>query len=87
MFASRTVAQHLVRGAVGFGGLVLAMMLVAHHPVWALLAGAGGVVALRGCPMCWTIGLLQTVMARLRGQSATAACIDGSCAVKRHVRA
>jgi hypothetical protein len=32
-----------------------------------LLLAPVGLVALRGCPMCWTVGLMQTISAgRLR---------------------
>jgi len=63
-FASRSVGSHLLRGIAGLGPLALAWYL---WPVigWVALAPAAlGVVALRGCPMCWTIGLIQTVSRR-----------------------
>ncbi|MET9514834.1 hypothetical protein [Streptomyces sp. NPDC002994] len=38
-----------------------------------------GVLALRGCPMCWTIGLMQTISrGRLRRS-----CEDGQCELER----
>lgn len=74
-FASASLAQHLLRGAVGFGGLIGAALL---FPVlgWGGLALAPlGLLALRGCPLCWTMGLVQTVsMGRLRRS-----CADGRC--------
>jgi hypothetical protein len=59
MFASRTLTEHLLRGIVGIGAMIGA---VAFAPLgWAsLLLVPVGLVALRGCPMCWTIGLVQT---------------------------
>lgn len=78
MFASRSVLEHLVRGAVGLGAMIGAVAFASA--VWpALLLLAVGLIALRGCPMCWTVGLVETVVARARGRAAPDACADGSC--------
>ncbi len=60
MFASRSVARHLVRGAVGLTLLVAAFVLGATWSPVALLLALPAVVALRGCPTCWALGLVQT---------------------------
>jgi hypothetical protein len=65
-FASRTIPGHLARGAAGLLLLVWALGNAAAHPVLAGTAGLSAIVALRGCPMCWTIGLVETVVHRLR---------------------
>ena len=62
-FGNRTVAMHLLRGVLGFaalggalfGGSVLAAVVLI--PV--------ALVLMKGCPTCWTIGLLQTLQRRL----------------------
>ncbi|MED7953351.1 hypothetical protein [Streptomyces sp. BE303] len=74
-FASASLPRHLLRGAVGFGSLVGAFALVPVVGPVALLLLPVGVLALRGCPMCWTIGLLETVS---RGRLKRS-CADGSC--------
>ncbi|GAA2095733.1 hypothetical protein GCM10009801_64830 [Streptomyces albiaxialis] len=73
------MARHLVRGAVGFGALAGSFALLpAVGPVGLALLPVG-VLALRGCPMCWAVGLAQTVSrGRLRRS-----CEDGRCAVAR----
>jgi hypothetical protein len=38
-------------------------------------------LAFRGCPMCWTLGLVETVIARVQGRPSKASCVEGSCAV------
>ncbi len=81
MFASRTVAEHLARGAFGLGAFAAAMVLAPSHP-WALALLPLAFVALRGCPMCWTVGLIETVAAKLRGKDPSASCTDGRCAVE-----
>ncbi|MEV6119327.1 hypothetical protein AB0M23_02145 [Streptomyces sp. NPDC052077] len=78
-FGSASVPRHLARGALGFGALAGGLALLpAVGPVSLLLVPVG-VVALRGCPMCWTLGLVETVSAgRLRRS-----CADGSCGLER----
>jgi hypothetical protein len=60
-FASATVGAHLRRGLLGFVPLALAVVVWPRFGLIALVPAAVGVVALRGCPMCWTVGLIQTV--------------------------
>jgi len=66
MFASHSLAEHILRGAAGIGALWWALAIAEAHP-WSSLA-LGGVVllAFRGCPVCWTIGLFETARGRWR---------------------
>ena len=59
-FASDTLAEHLLRGAVGLALVVAGLVLAGDHP-WALLGLPLAVLAWRGCPTCWTLGLAQTM--------------------------
>ncbi|MFJ4341619.1 hypothetical protein [Streptomyces sp. NPDC088915] len=78
-FAGSTVPRHLARGAIGFGALVGSLVLLPAVGPASLLLVPVGLVALRGCPMCWTIGLVEAVSAgRLRRS-----CTGGSCALRR----
>lgn len=81
MFASRSILVHLVRGAVGLGAFALAAALAPLHPLLALAMVPVALVALRGCPMCWTVGLVQTILARVHGKSSAGLCADGTCAI------
>ncbi|MFJ3721532.1 hypothetical protein ACIPYQ_03060 [Streptomyces sp. NPDC090045] len=77
-FASASVPRHLARGAVGFGALIAAFALIPAFGPAALLLAPVGLVALRGCPMCWAIGLAQTLSrGRLRRE-----CVDGRCELR-----
>lgn len=82
-FASASVSRHLLRGALGFGLLAapLALLPVYGPTVLLLLLAAApaGLVALRGCPMCWLIGLTQTVS---RGRLVRD-CSDGVCTLAK----
>jgi hypothetical protein len=77
-FASRSLARHLARGMVGFGGLIGSIALLPVVGPVSLLLLPVGLLALRGCPMCWTIGLVQTLSrGRLRRS-----CTDGRCELR-----
>ncbi|MVO90360.1 hypothetical protein GPA10_37840 [Streptomyces sp. p1417] len=86
-FASASLPRHLVRGALGFGALAGSILLVPAVGPAGLLLAPLGLLALRGCPMCWTIGLLQTISnGRLRRSCADA---EGRCELAlaaRHTR-
>jgi hypothetical protein len=79
-FGSRSVPRHVARGVLGFGLLIAAFALLpAFGPVSLVLAPVG-LLALRGCPMCWVLGLIETVSrGRLQRE-----CVDGSCQLQRH---
>jgi hypothetical protein len=68
-FASQSLAEHLLRGAVAFTQLYWALAHQQAQPLMALLAGAGALVAMRGCPVCWTIGLVETLGQKLKGRA------------------
>lgn len=74
-FASASLTRHLIRGVVGFGALVASIGLVSVYGPLSLLLAPVGLLALRGCPMCWIVGLIETLsMGRLKRT-----CVDGSC--------
>ncbi|UJR82161.1 hypothetical protein [Sandaracinus amylolyticus] len=80
-FGSRSVGAHLVRGAIGIGALIAAMTM---RETWsAIVLVVIALIALRGCPMCWTLGLVETVIARVRGRRVEDACVSGACALRR----
>lgn len=68
MFASNTLIEHVLRGAVGIGALWLAVAIAASHPWSSLALGALVLLAFRGCPICWTIGLFETVVRKSRNR-------------------
>jgi len=72
LFASSSVAEHVARGVVGLLLAVASIALASTTP-WALLGLVLAGVAWRGCPTCWTLGLVQTL------GRASPGCVDGSC--------
>jgi len=84
MFASKGIAEHLVRGIIGISALAGAASLMATSHSWLGLAALTvALVALRGCPTCWLLGLVQTVVASARGQPSDHFCRDGTCALQK----
>ncbi|ALO06635.1 hypothetical protein [Streptomyces gardneri] len=78
-FASKSVPRHLARGAVGFGLIIGSIVLVPVAGPATLLAAPLALIAFRGCPTCWMVGLAQTVSrGRLERQ-----CTDGVCTIAK----
>lgn len=76
-FASKSLPRHLVRGSIGFGSIVAAFALIPAVGPLALMLLPLALVAFRGCPTCWLIGLMETISnGRLRRD-----CVDGQCRV------
>lgn len=65
LFASESLIGHLLRGGIGIGLLVWAIQ---HQTQGALswAAALGALLAFRGCPMCWTVGLVESVLQKIR---------------------
>ncbi len=67
MFCSTSVGVHLLRGlgAVFLFGVAWILGADAGNPAALRLIAAplaiGGLVLLRGCPMCWLMGLFETI--------------------------
>lgn len=72
LFASRTLREHYVRGAVGTVLAVGAFALLGLVGPWSLLLLVPAGLAWRGCISCWALGLTQT-KARLAAEQ------DGTC--------
>ncbi|MFI9240729.1 hypothetical protein [Streptomyces sp. NPDC053079] len=83
-FASKSVPRHLARGAIGFGLIIGSIALVPTAGPATLLAAPLALIAFRGCPTCWMVGLAQTISrGRLERQ-----CVDGVCTLtKAHLAA
>ena len=56
---SAAVTAHLWRGLAALALIVASYMLGSAHRVWSVIVLAGAFVMLRGCPMCWLIGLFH----------------------------
>jgi hypothetical protein len=78
ILASTSLPRHLTRGVLGFGLIGSALALTPSLGPASLLLAPLGMVALRGCPMCWIAGLVQTISAgRLKRT-----CTDSGCTLQ-----
>ncbi|WP_225830736.1 hypothetical protein [Streptomyces sp. NK08204] len=74
-FASKSVPRHLARGVIGFGLIIGSIALVPIAGPAILLVAPLGLIAFRGCPTCWMVGLAQTVSrGRLERKCAAGVC-------------
>lgn len=60
MFCSRSIWVHLLRG-IGAATLIALAIYLGTEQLWRLIPlVVGAILLLRGCPMCWLFGLLET---------------------------
>ncbi|MGC9382779.1 hypothetical protein [Streptomyces sp. MH13] len=78
-YSSKSLPRHLARGVIGFGVIVGSIAMVPVVGPAALLAAPLALVAFRGCPTCWMVGLVQTISrGRLERE-----CVDGVCTLTK----
>ena len=65
-FGSKSLIGHVLRGLTGFVAVYWAFTHQSE-PVLAVLAVGVALVLFRGCPVCWTVGLIETIAGKLRG--------------------
>jgi hypothetical protein len=64
MSCDRAVSVHLLRGC-GAVILLVAAFMLGGDQIWLVpLLLLGAVVLLRGCPMCWLVGLFDAISRR-----------------------
>lgn len=61
MFCSSSVWVHLLRGIAAFALIAAALHFKSSGTLGSGLALVGALLLLRGCPMCWLVGLLLTI--------------------------
>ena len=66
-FGSRSITVHLLKGVAAATLLFWAVSNGPDHPLLAVGAVIGAVVLMRGCPMCWTVGLVETIFTKRAG--------------------
>jgi hypothetical protein len=74
MFASNSLLEHLARGFAGIAALAAAIAVAQWSTEWwavsvSLGLGAITLTLFRGCPVCWTVGLIETGYRTLAGRS------------------
>jgi hypothetical protein len=62
--ASSSVYRHLLRGAIGLLAVLGAILLLGVLGAISLVLLPVAVVAWRGCPTCWAVGMMGTLSDR-----------------------
>jgi hypothetical protein len=62
LFASRTILEHLTRGLIAAGLVAWVLLDQSPHLLLTALALIAALIAMRGRPLCWVIGLVETVV-------------------------
>ena len=65
-FASKSVAEHVLRGVLGAMAILVAIKLGDANPIASLGLGVLALVSFRGCPMCWVAGMVGTLQQRVK---------------------
>ena len=58
------LTAHLVRGATAAALIAWTLLYVESQPALAVVSGVMAVIAMRGCPACWMLGLWDTLRHR-----------------------
>ena len=61
-FGNRTIRIHILRGILGLAALWGFLSTTTTHPWRSLILLAAAIYLLKGCPMCWTLGLIETIV-------------------------
>ncbi len=64
MYCSNSVSTHLLRGVAALGLIIGAIWVSSYGLMWSGLPALAAIVLLRGCPMCWLMGLFETIAQR-----------------------
>ena len=68
MFAGKTMLERATRGVIGFSAFAAAILRGRNTDVASVLGSVAlailALIALRGCPVCWTIGMVETLYRR-----------------------
>lgn len=61
MFGNPTLTGHLLRGIAGFGALAVSLATLNQHWWPSVLLMPLALWMFKGCPVCWTVGLFETL--------------------------
>jgi hypothetical protein len=59
MYCSTSIGWHLVRGLLALVCIGTALHYGGPHPLAGFACGVAAFALLRGCPMCWLLGLID----------------------------
>ena len=60
-FGNKSITVHLLRGTLGLVAIYAATVFLSTKPWLSVVLFAVALFMLKGCPMCWTLGLFETI--------------------------
>jgi hypothetical protein len=78
IFGNQTIGRHLLRGALGIAALYISLSTLRGTTWVGFIFLAIAVYLLKGCPMCWTLGLIETIAMTIHRRSEGQFRSDGS---------
>ncbi len=69
LLPSNRLSEHLLRGVIGIAALWYAIHIVDQYPWLSLALGVLALIEFLGCPICWTMGLIETIHRRITRKS------------------
>ncbi len=70
VFGNRSLLLHVAKGLGGFGALGVALATMNSTIVPSLVLLPLSLHLLRGCPICWTMGLFETIVMKIHQRRA-----------------
>ncbi len=61
MFASTSLSRHFAKGLLGITLMVIATYFSTVNGLISIAAIIAAAFAFRGCPVCWGVGLVETL--------------------------
>lgn len=61
-FGNRTIRIHILRGIFGIAAGYASLSVLRGSPWPSLILFAVAIYLLKGCPLCWTLGLIETIV-------------------------
>ena len=65
-----------MRGVIAAGLITWALLHQLSNPAFAVAAGVVALVVMRGCPLCWTVGLLETIGEKIKVRPSASSTSD-----------
>ncbi len=76
-FGNRTIKLHLLKGFLGMTALAVSLDTI-NAKLWpSVVLLPLSLYLLRGCPVCWTLGLIETIVMKFHAKIAESSAHEG----------
>jgi hypothetical protein len=74
-FGNKSLVIHILRGILGIAALYVSLATIGQTLWPSLILIPAALFFLKGCPMCWTMGLIETIAMRVRKMRKPRDCV------------